>query len=212
LIAALKDERAAKTKKQNQEASEMKPAKIKVVVESKADKSPPLPAPMRQAVMQAIDAQREKPGALLPILHGVQDALGYVPPESLALIAHELNVTRAEVHGVVTFYHHFRTSPPGRRIVRICRAEACQALGARALEAHAKRSLGIDFHETTGDGAITLEPVYCLGNCGCGPSVLVESRERAAVSGEANAAVELYARVTPEAFDQLVGDVGSAGT
>lgn len=188
----------------------MKPAKINVVVESKAYKLPPLPAPMRQAVMQAIDAQHAKPGALLPILHGVQDALGYVPSESLALIAHELNVTRAEVHGVVTFYHHFRTSLPGRRIVRICRAEACQALGARALEAHAKQSLGIDFHETTIDGAITLEPVYCLGNCGCGPSVLVESSARGAVSGEAHATVELYARVTPEVFDQLVGDARSA--
>jgi formate dehydrogenase subunit gamma len=142
-------------------------------------------------VITAIDANRHKPGALLPILHAVQDALGYVPPESLAVIAHELNLTRAEVYGVVTFYHHFRDKPPGRAVVQICRAEACQALGARALEAHAKRALGIDFHETTADGAITLEPVYCLGNCGCGPSVLVDNDE-------------LHARVTPAAFDELV--------
>jgi len=107
------------------------------------------------------------------------------------VIAHELNLTRAEVYGVVTFYHHFRDKPPGRAVVQICRAEACQALGARALEAHAKRTLGIDFHETTADGAITLEPVYCLGNCGCGPSVLVDNDE-------------LHARVTPAAFDELV--------
>ena len=146
---------------------------------------------MRQAVMHAIDANRAKPGALLPILHAVQDALGYVPPESLALIAHELNLTRAEVHGVVTFYHHFRSAPPGRCVVQICRAEACQALGARALEAHAKKTLGIGFHETTSDGAVTLEPVYCLGNCGCGPSVLI-------------GADELHARVTPDRFDRLI--------
>ena len=141
--------------------------------------------------MQAIDANRKKPGALLPVLHAVQDALGYVPPESLAVIAHELNLTRAEVYGMVTFYHHFRHTPPGRRVAKICRAEACQALGGRALEAHAKRTLGIDFHETTSDGAITLEPVYCLGNCGCGPSVLIGDDE-------------LHARVTPAAFDELI--------
>jgi len=169
----------------------MKPAKINVVVEGKTRKASELAEPMQQAVITAIDANRHKPGALLPILHAVQDALGYVPPESLAAIAHELNLTRAEVYGVVTFYHHFRDKPPGRAVVQICRAEACQALGARALEAHAKRTLGIDFHETTADGAITLEPVYCLGNCGCGPSVLVDNDE-------------LHARVTPAAFDKLV--------
>jgi formate dehydrogenase subunit gamma len=169
----------------------MKPAKIDVVAESVTRKAPPLSESVRKAGMQAIDANRDKPGALLPILHAVQDALACVPPQSLALIAHELNLTRAEVYGVVTFYHHFRSAPPGRRIVRICRAEACQALGARALEAHAKQTLGIDFHETTSDGAVTLEPVYCLGNCGCGPSVLV---------GDA----DLHARVTPAVFDELV--------
>ncbi len=144
-----------------------------------------------EAVAHAIDTHRERPGALLPILHAVQDTLGYVPPESLPLIAHGLNLSRAEVHGVVSFYHHFRSTPPGRHIVRLCRAEACQALGARALEAHAKRVLGIDFHGTTSDGAITLEPVYCLGNCGCGPSLLIDHDE-------------LHGRVTPQAFDELV--------
>jgi len=172
----------------------MKPAKkIDAVVTagSSPHRDPPLPVAMRDAVMLAIDANRTKPGALLPILHAMQDALGYVPPESLALIARELNLTRAEVHGVVTFYHHFRSTPPGRVLVQICRAEACQALGARALEAYAKKALGIDFHETTSDGAVTLEPVYCLGNCGCGPSVLVGHDE-------------LHARVTPAVFDELV--------
>jgi formate dehydrogenase subunit gamma len=143
-------------------------------------------------VRQVIDERRDLPGALLPVLHGVQDALGYVPDDAVPLIAHELNLSRAEVHGVVSFYHHFRTHAPGRHVVRICRAEACQALGARAREAHAKKALGVGFHETTKDGAITLEAVYCLGNCGCGPSVLVDPDE-------------LHARVTLEAFDALVG-------
>ena len=154
--------------------------------------APNLPDDVAARVRQVIDERRQLPGALLPVLHGVQDALGYVPDDAVPLIAHELNLSRAEVHGVVSFYHHFRTHAPGRQVVRICRAEACQALGARALEAHAKKSLGVDFHETTKDGAITLEAVYCLGNCGCGPSVLVDPDE-------------LHARVTPEAFDALVG-------
>ncbi|HJT97354.1 MAG TPA: formate dehydrogenase subunit gamma [Rhodanobacteraceae bacterium] len=144
------------------------------------------------AKVRAVIAERAgMPGALLPVLHGVQDALGYIPEDAVSLIAHELNLSRAEVHGVISFYHHFRTHPAGRHIVRLCRAEACQSLGARALEAHAKRTLGVDFHETTADGAITLEAVYCLGNCGCGPSVLVDEDE-------------LHARVTPESFDALV--------
>src|SRR3982750_834142 len=150
-----------------------------------------LPPDVSAKVRAALDANRHKPGALLPVLHAVQDSVGYVPDDAVPLIAHELNLSRAEVHGVVSFYHHFRTHPPGRHVVRICRAEACQALGARALEAHAKKSLGINFHETTADGAITLEAVYCLGNCGCGPSVLV------GVNG-------LHARVTPDDFDDLV--------
>jgi len=142
-------------------------------------------------VHAAIEAHRDQPGGLLPLLHAVQDTVGYVPDDAVPLIAHGLNLSRAEVHGVISFYHHFRTHPAGRHVVRLCRAEACQALGARALEAHAKKTLGIDFHETTADGAVTLEAIYCLGNCGCGPSVLVD-------------ADELHARVTPESFDALV--------
>jgi formate dehydrogenase subunit gamma len=145
----------------------------------------------RAAVREATTALREAPGPLLPILHAVQAALGFIPEGAVSLIAHELNVSRAEVHGVVSFYHYFRRHPPGRHVVYICRAEACQARGARAIEAHAKQSLGIDFHGTTGDGAIKLEPVYCLGNCGCGPSVLVDGDE-------------LHANVTPHSFDALV--------
>jgi formate dehydrogenase subunit gamma len=150
-----------------------------------------LPPEVSLKVRAVLDANRERPGALLPVLHGIQEAVGYVPEDAVSLIAHDLNLSRAEVHGVISFYHHFRTHAPGRHVVRICRAEACQSLGARALEAHAKKTLGIDFHETTKDGAITLEAVYCLGNCGCGPSVLVDDET-------------LHARVTPEVFDALV--------
>ncbi len=94
-------------------------------------------------------AHRELPGALLPLLHAIQDALGHVPDAAVPVIAEELNLSRAEVHGVISFYHHFRREPPGRHIVQICRAESCQALGARALEAEARALLGIDFHQTT---------------------------------------------------------------
>lgn len=112
-------------------------------------------------------------GGLLPALHAVQDAFGYLPEATSGVLADRFNLSRAEVHGVITFYHHFRRSPPGRHQLQLCRAESCQAVGGRALEAHAKRVLGIDYHQTTADGAVSLEPVYCLGNCACSPSVRV---------------------------------------
>src|SRR5581483_8866125 len=104
--------------------------------------------------------------------------------------AAELNLSRAEVYGVMSFYHYFRKGPPGRHVVHVCRAEACQSVGAAALEAHAKKSLGIDFHQTTADGAISLEPVYCLGNCSLGPSVMVDQ--------------QLQGRVSLQRFDELM--------
>lgn len=126
------------------------------------------------ATLQAlIDVHRDQAGALLPILHAIQDQFGYVPAEATPLIAKSLNLSRAEVHGVVSFYHHFRTTPAGKHTLQICRAESCQAMGSRELETHAKAALGIDYHQTTADGAISLEPVYCLGNCACSPSVRV---------------------------------------
>ncbi|MDE0854870.1 MAG: formate dehydrogenase subunit gamma [Nevskia sp.] len=151
----------------------------------------PLAAEEQAQVLQVIKRLRQLPGALLPVLHGVQDALGYVPPGAVALIAAELNLTRAEVHGVITFYHYFRSSKPGRQVLRLCRAEACQALGAAQLEQHAKQRLGVDFHGTTADGRYTLEAVYCLGNCACGPSLMLDQ--------------ELHGRVNAERFDQLLG-------
>lgn len=152
-----------------------------------------LPATERAVVLEALRSLRDLPGNLLPVLHAVQDALGYVPPDAIPLIAFELNLTRAEVHGVVSFYHGFRRSKPGRHVLQLCRAEACQAVGAAQLEAHAKQTLGVEFHGTTSDGAVTLEPVYCLGNCALGPSVMIDH--------------QLCGRVTPSRFDQLVGDL-----
>ncbi len=123
-----------------------------------------------------IAAHINVPGALMPLLHAIQDDIGYVPESSYASIAKALNLSVAEVHGVVTFYHHFRTHQPGKHVLQICRAESCQAMGSEALEAHVKKTLGIDYHQTTADGAITLEAVYCLGNCACSPSVSVDDQ------------------------------------
>lgn len=137
-----------------------------------------------------IAALKNEPGALLTILHEIQDKLGYIPDDSVPTIAKELNLSKAEVHGVMSFYHHFRSTAPGRHIVRICRAEACQSMGGNDLIAHALSRLGIGFHETTGNNALTLEPVYCLGNCACSPSMMIDDH--------------IYGRVTPEKFDQLI--------
>ena len=148
---------------------------------------------MDTATIQAIvDAHQHRPGATLPILHDIQAALGFIPDEAIAIVAHGLNLSRAEIYGVVTFYADFRTTPPGRHILQICRGEACQAKGSRDLEAHARRALGIDFHETTADGAISLEPVFCLGNCACSPSVRLGD--------------EILGRVDAAVFDDLVAE------
>jgi formate dehydrogenase subunit gamma len=144
----------------------------------------------RATVLQVCKDLKSVAGPLIPILHGVQTALGHIPKDAVPLLASELNITLAEVHGVLTFYHYFRTEPCGRHVLYLCRAEACQSVGAAALEHHAKQTLGIDFHETTSDGAVTLEPVYCLGNCALGPSVRMDD--------------QLQGRVTPDRFDEWV--------
>ena len=131
-----------------------------------------------------------KPGALLPVLHAIQDELGYVPEDVVPVVAKVLNLSRAEVHGVISFYHLIRSEPPGKKIVYICRAESCQAMGSGALETHAKAHLNIDYHQTTQDGTISLEPVYCLGNCACSPAIMIDEK--------------VHSRVTPALFDQLV--------
>jgi formate dehydrogenase subunit gamma len=113
-------------------------------------------------------------GATLPILHDLQAAFGFVPAEAVPLVARSLNLTRAEVHGVVTFYHEYRRHAPGRHVLRLCRAEACQALGCETVADHVRARLNIAWHETTSDGAMTLEPVFCLGLCAIGPAALLD--------------------------------------
>lgn len=123
-------------------------------------------------------------GPLLPILHEVQAEFGYIPTAAMPVIASELNLSRAEVHGVVTFYHDFRQHPAGRHVLKICRAEACQSMGGRELADAAKHHLGIDWHETTPDGAVTLEPVYCLGLCACAPSLMLDGNLHGRIDGQ----------------------------
>jgi formate dehydrogenase subunit gamma len=145
--------------------------------------------------LRAIAAQHQATaGGLLPALHAVQDALGHVPDEAVPVLAESFNLSRAEVHGVVTYYHHFRRTPPGRQVVEICRAEACQACGADALLVRAEALLGCKGHETRADGAVTLQPVYCLGLCASSPALRIGQR--------------LHARVTPERLEALLSPFG----
>lgn len=127
-------------------------------------------------VEEIIDAHQGMEGPLLPILHAIQEAFGHVPQASLPLIAQNLNLSRAEVHGVMSFYHDFREAPAGRHVLKLCRAEACQSMGADRVADHARKALGIEWHETTKDGAVTLEPVFCLGLCACAPAAMVDGR------------------------------------
>ena len=132
------------------------------------------PAPTEDAIATVIGGQLHLEGPLLPILHGLQAAFGHVPQAALPMIAETLNIGRAEVHGVVSFYHDFRAAPAGRHVVRICRAEACQSVGGAAVAEAALARLGVDWHGTTADGGVTVKPVFCLGLCACGPSVMVD--------------------------------------
>lgn len=141
----------------------------------------------------ALAAHPPRPDALLPILHAIQDALGWVPPAATAVIARQLNLGRAEVHGVISFYHHFRTTPPGRQVLHLCRAESCQAMGGAALEAHARAALGIDYHETSADGAVSLEPAYCLGACAASPAIRLGD--------------EIIGRVDAASLDALLAEI-----
>lgn len=127
-------------------------------------------------IAEILTAHQGREGAMLPILHDIQAAFGHVPQSCLPQIAKALNLSKAEVHGVVSFYHDFREVPAGAHIVKLCRAEACQAVGADRIAAHARASLGVDWHGTTSDGRVTLEPVFCLGLCACGPAAMVDGR------------------------------------
>jgi formate dehydrogenase subunit gamma len=154
--------------------------------------TPTLSPNQSETVLRVVGELKNRPGPLLEVLHAIQAALGYVPEAAVPVVAQELNLSRAEVHGVVTFYHYFRRTPPGKHVVSLCRAEACQSMGADDLAEHAKRSLGVDFHETTNDGQFSLEPIYCLGNCACSPAAMVNDR--------------LYGRLTPERFDAVIAE------
>jgi formate dehydrogenase subunit gamma len=133
-----------------------------------------------------------RPEMLVQILHLFMDCYGYIGEDAIRQLASELNLSRAEVHGVVSFYHDFRGEPAGRRVIKICQAESCQAMGSRALTAHAEATLGIGLNETTGDGAMTLEPVFCLGNCACSPAVMVGDR--------------VYGRVDADRLDAIIAE------
>lgn len=135
-----------------------------------------------------------KPELLVQVLHAFVERYGYISEDAIRQIANELNLSRAEVHGVVSFYHDFRTTPPGEHIVRICQAESCQAMGSRALTAHAEQRLGVALHGTTDDGQVTLEPVYCLGNCACSPAIMIDHK--------------VYGRVDSDKLDKLLHAIG----
>lgn len=134
-------------------------------------------------------------GALMPILQALQAKFGYIDECALPVVADVLNLTRAEVHGVVSFYHDFRRAPPGRHVVKLCRAEACQAAGGNELAAHAETRLGVETGATTADGAVTLDAVYCLGLCAVAPAAMVDGR--------------LAGRVDTDRFDRLLAELDS---
>lgn len=148
-----------------------------------------------ERVQAHIEAHRGVEGALLPLMHAIQDDIGYIPEEIYPQISKALALSVAEVHGFVTFYHHFRTHPVGKHVLQICRAESCQAMGAEKLEADIKKHLGVDYHETTPDGQVTLLPVYCLGNCACSPAVMMDE--------------DVYGRVDAQLVAELVSEVSN---
>jgi len=141
-------------------------------------------------VSKAVKKYAETAGGLLPVLHEIQASLGHVPKASVPMIASGMGLSRAEVHGVISFYHDFHDKPGGKTTIHLCRAEACQAMGSRQLEKHVKSRLDIDFGGTTKDGRYTLEPVYCLGNCACSPSIRIGD--------------DVHARVDADRFDRLL--------
>ena len=145
-------------------------------------------------IINSFDA---RPEMLVQILHAFVARYTYISKEAVIQIANELNLSRADVHGVVSYYHDFRTEPPGKRVVKICQAESCQAMGSRSLTAHAEKVLGIAMNQTSSDGETTLEPVYCLGNCACSPAVMIDN--------------DVYGRVDSNRLDALLANKGTNG-
>ncbi|WP_019169952.1 formate dehydrogenase subunit gamma [Pseudaminobacter salicylatoxidans] len=142
-----------------------------------------------------IDEYKGLEGPLLPILHGLQEEFGYVPGESVPIIAETLNLSRAEVHGVITFYHDYRSHPASRHVLKLCRAEACQSMDGDAIAAQLSQALGIGFHETAADNSVTLEPVFCLGMCACAPAAMLDG--------------EPIGRIDAEKIEEIVAEVRS---
>jgi formate dehydrogenase subunit gamma len=158
---------------------------------------PSIPDPaVQQATAAAIQRHAGQQGNLLPILHAIQDVLGCIPARAVPELASALQLSRAEVHGVISFYPHFRQTPAAPVVLKVCRAESCQAMGGEALADHARQTLGCDFHATTANGAVSLEPVYCLGLCAQSPTVMLNGR--------------VHARMTPQKLDRLLQATGDS--
>ncbi|MBU2866101.1 formate dehydrogenase subunit gamma [Pacificibacter marinus] len=155
----------------------------------------PHETPNDAAILDVITTQLSLEGPLLPMLHALQETFDHVPQSAVPLLAQTLNISAAEVHGVVSFYHDFKEVPSGRHIVKICRAEACQAVGANALADATLEKLGVAWHGTTANGAVTIEPVYCLGLCACGPAAMVDGK--------------VVGRVDTSKMDQILSEVGA---
>lgn len=153
------------------------------------------PAPTAEEIRAVVAPLTSLEGPLLPMLHAVQQVWGHVPQAAIAVLADVLNLSRAEVHGVISFYHDFREAPAGRHVLKICRAEACQSMGGEALAAATLQKLGIGWHDTTANGAVTVEPVYCLGMCACAPAAMLDDR--------------VVARLDGARMDRLISEAGA---
>ena len=151
---------------------------------------------LRERLRALLKQHADQPGALLPLLHALQDEVGHVPPQCVPAIAKVLNLSRAEVHGVISYYHHFRSAPAGRHVVQVCRAESCQAMGADELLAHAQQKLGCGVHANSADGRYTLEEVFCLGLCASSPAIAIDER--------------VQARMSPARFDAAIDALAAA--
>jgi formate dehydrogenase subunit gamma len=145
-----------------------------------------------QAANEIVEKYGARPELLVQILHAFVARFEWISEDSIRYLASALNLSRADVHGVVSYYHDFRTEPPGKHIVKVCQAEACQAMGSRELSAHAEKSLGVAMHAS--NARVTLEPVYCLGNCACSPAVMIDGKT--------------HGRVSSGRFDELVAALG----
>ncbi len=151
--------------------------------------------PSEERIREIIAGLSGLEGPLLPIFHAIQHEFGHVPQMAIPVIAEALNIGRAEVHGTMSFYHDFRTEAAGAHVVKLCRAESCQSVGADALADHARARLGVDWHGTTKNGKVTLEPVFCLGLCACGPAALVDGK--------------VVGRVDPAKLDAILAEAGA---